>query len=346
MASDPSHRNKVSSAFQEATNIMCLSDALSNRDQLDAANSTRLDRLETSIGTITRALDSITLSVERLSQPQPHGSPHHPPPFHTRQVKLDFPKFDGTDPLHWLFRAEQFFSYYDTPDLQPLTIAGIHFEESVIPWFQMLHKSNLVPTWAALACAIEEQFGPSQFDSPRARLFKLTQTSTAEQYYTEFMVLANRVEGLSDAALLDCFVSGLKDSIRRDVIAQSPTSLLRAASLARLFDEKCSLGSSSHKPRPGFLVGPPKLSSMVPPSSVPHGVSRQPLLPTPTTKPIPPVKKMTSVELQLHREKGLCFTCDEKYTWNHKCPNRQYMLFLGDNDEFDSSPQLDATIEP
>nr|GEZ02299.1 hypothetical protein [Tanacetum cinerariifolium] len=40
--------------------------------------------------------------------------------------------------------------------------------------------------------------------------------------------MANRVEGLSPEELLDCFLSGLKDHIRRDMIAQDPKSLIHA----------------------------------------------------------------------------------------------------------------------
>lgn len=47
-------------------------------------------------------------------------------PFHTRSVKLDFLKFDRTEPLHWLFRTEQFFVYYGTPDDQRLIISSVH----------------------------------------------------------------------------------------------------------------------------------------------------------------------------------------------------------------------------
>ena len=64
-------------------------------------------------------------------------------------------------------------------------------------------------------------------------------------YYNQFMILANRVKGLIEDALLDCFLSSLKDNIHRDVIAQSPTSLLQVASLARLFDDKMALSTSS-----------------------------------------------------------------------------------------------------
>lgn len=37
--------------------------------------------------------------------------------------------------------------------------------------------------------------------------------------------------------------------------------------------------------------------------------------------------------MQLQRDKGLCFTCDEKFSWTHRCPNRQYLLLLGDDDD-------------
>ena len=91
---------------------------------------------------------------------------HSSQPFQVRPVKLDFPKFDGFDPLTWLLRAKQFFSYYDTLDIHCLTIAAMHFEGSVVPWFQMLQKSHQVPTWSSLVHAIQDHFGPSHFKSP------------------------------------------------------------------------------------------------------------------------------------------------------------------------------------
>lgn len=83
----------------------------------------------------------------------------------------------------------------------------------------MLVKANQLSSWADLARVVEEQFGPSQFDCPRAQLFKLTQSGSVAIFYGQFIILANRVDGLSDDALLDCFISGLRDHIQRDVIA-------------------------------------------------------------------------------------------------------------------------------
>ncbi|KAJ1377420.1 Retrotransposon gag domain [Sesbania bispinosa] len=258
-------------------------------------------------------------------------------------VHLDFPKFDGSDPLNCLFRAEQF-SYYVTPDSQRLTIAAVHFEGSAVPWFQMLYKTNQLTTWADLPRAVEEQFDPSMFDCPRAQLFKLTQSGSVADYYSQFMILANRVDGLTDAALLDCFISGLRDPIRREVIAQSPQSMLRVVSLARLFDEKVSLGLPSRAPRTNSFSNHVKsISSSASTNAGSHSSPLHPLLPKPLSKPMSPalVKRISPAELQLCWEKGLCFTCDEKYSWNHKCPNKHLMLLFYDLDDPPGEPSSD-----
>lgn len=78
-------------------------------------------------------------------------------------------------------------------------------------------------------------------------MFKLTQANSVADYYSEFLTLANRVEDITESAMLDCFISGLKLNIKRDVIAQLPSSLLRALSLACLFDEKHKLSMPSTK---------------------------------------------------------------------------------------------------
>ena len=46
--------------------------------------------------------------------------------------------------------------------------------------------------------------------------------------------------------------------------------------------------------------------------------------------------------MQLRREKGLCYFCDEKLPFNHKCPNRQFLLLLME----DNNEDLISTIVP
>jgi len=150
-----------------------------------------------------------------------------------KEISLGFPHFDGTTPvLEWIFKAEKFFMYHNTPDAARVDIAAMHFDKEVVPWFQMLHRIAAINSWSDLTRAMESQFGPSPYDCPMADLFKLTQTGSISEYYLQFMALANRSIGLTDEALLNCFVGGLKTEIKRDVVAMVPPTLLRAVALA------------------------------------------------------------------------------------------------------------------
>lgn len=152
------------------------------------------------------------------------------------------------------------------------------------------------------------------------------------------MVLANRAEGLSDDAVMDCFINGLKPDIRRDVLAQSPVTLSSAVALAKLYDEKGGWGMGHNRQRSNqgtfssnvpLLPGP--LSSTT--QKAPMKTGLPPLLPTPKMAPMAPVKRMSAAEMQLRREKGLCYTCDEKFSLSHKCPNKHYYILQLDDGE-------------
>lgn len=132
-------------------------------------------------------------------------------------MKLDFPRFDGKDALDWLFKADQYFKYYDIRDPQRLAITAVHLDGDVLPWFQMLDKAGRVPHWYAFSRPVETQFGPSQFDCARSRLFKLTQRSlggSIQEYNQKFLSLANRTEDVTKEALLDCYIGGLVPELR------------------------------------------------------------------------------------------------------------------------------------
>jgi len=72
-------------------------------------------------------------------------------------------------------------------------------------------------------------------------------------YLSEFEELANRTIGLPSPFLLSCFVSGLTPEIRREVQAHQPMTLVQAAGLARLHEEK--LLDSRHPLRPQTRPG-------------------------------------------------------------------------------------------
>ncbi|WVZ05912.1 hypothetical protein V8G54_019258 [Vigna mungo] len=209
----------------------------------------------------------------------------------TRNISLGFPHFDGSTPvLEWIYKADKFFNYHNTSDIDRVEIASMHFEKEVIPWFQMLQKMEAVTTWTALSRALESQFGPSPFDCPMADLFKLQQLGSVSDYYLKFMALANRSNGLTEEVVLNCFINGLKVDIKRDVVAMTPATLLRAVALAKLYEEKYStITKSSPSYSPRF---PTSLVSSIPSNSSPRNTLKQPFSEakplTPPLLPTPP----------------------------------------------------------
>jgi len=61
-----------------------------------------------------------------------------------------------------------------------------------------MERSNQIQDWLSLATTIQVQFGPSQFDNPRAELLKI----------------------IDDTLLMEYFVGDLIPQLRKEVIAQ------------------------------------------------------------------------------------------------------------------------------
>jgi len=247
-------------------------------------------------------------------------------------VKVEFPKFSNEDAMQWLYKAEFYFRVYFILEEQKVSLASLQFDGKELAWFQLMERSNQIQDWLSLATASQVQFGPSQFDNPRSELLKIIQT--VDVYYETFIELANKSYGMDDNLLMDCFVGGLIPQLRKEVIARVPQTLSQIVALAKFFEEKST--PPFYSPRQHYTSLPPK-----PPNqphsttfhnqgklltAAPQGPNNSPPILTTPPKPVH-LKKLTPVDIQFRREKGLCFTCDEKFSPGHKCANKHYFLF-------------------
>lgn len=99
-------------------------------------------------------------------------------------------------------------------------------------------RNHQLTTWPSFLQAIEARFAHSPYEDPTGLLFKLTQKGSVKDYLNHFEALANRIVGLLPSSLLSCFISGLDPDIHREVQALQPLTLVYAAGLARLQEEK------------------------------------------------------------------------------------------------------------
>ncbi|KAF8411843.1 hypothetical protein HHK36_004402 [Tetracentron sinense] len=225
----------------------------------------------------------------------------------TRAIRLDFPKFNGTDPIGWLYRAHQFFNFHQTPLQQRLPIASFHMEGKALAWYQWMEGSGALTSWDAFAQALEIQYGPTMYDDPVESLTKLRQVTSVEDYQTQFEFLANRTDGLTEPFMISCFMSGLKDDIRLTVKMFKPTTLSVAFGLARIQEEK-------------------------------GGVARKTNL---------PIKRLMQLETKERRDRGLCYNCDDKWSPGHKCKFQKLYLLDGTDrvSDTEDSTEEDITVD-
>ena len=320
--------------------------------------------------TLSHKIDDLIQHIAPVLHPQPSLTASIPRPYsipaQQHRMKLEVPRFDGADPIGWIFKVNQFFDYHSTPEHERLQIAAFYMEGRALSWFQWMSANAQFTSWPAFIQALQTRFAPSQYEDPIGTLCKLMQKGTIAAYLSEFEDVANRIVGIPPAFLLSCFISGLTPEIRREVQAHQPLTLTQAAGLAKLQEEKL-LGSrpSPPPPRPrppstSFFPTPPLRNTnplSLPPSVTSSSPRQSNPLPSPNPRPNPPppFKRLTSEEIASHRERGLCFSCDEKYHRGHRCASRVFLLLAEDGDTspspetpfiHHSDPDPDPLLDP
>jgi len=140
------------------------------------------------------------------------------------------------------------------------------------------------------------------------------------QYVNQFEKLEGMIEQVSPTHLLQKFLGGLKEEIKFDVIAANPQNFDAAVSLAKTFETKWL--SANKYAKQNFLKNNIKNSS---------GHNQESTSSKPTK-----IKTLTPEEILDKKKKNLCFGCNEKYHYGHKCKTKQIYTLEGivelDND--------------
>ena len=74
-------------------------------------------------------------------------------------VRLDFALFSGEDPATWVYKAKQYFGYYQTPNAERLMIASFRMHQEALIWFQEAGEAGVLFDWESLVQALHVRFG-------------------------------------------------------------------------------------------------------------------------------------------------------------------------------------------
>ncbi|GKC46904.1 ty3-gypsy retrotransposon protein [Tanacetum coccineum] len=153
-----------------------------------------------------------------------------------RSMRLDVPKFSGSDPESWNFSINEYFTLLATPADQRLRIVGFNLEGDAAEWFRWMTRNRLIDTWDGFLESVKNHFGPCKYEDPQGALSKLLQTGTVAQYQSKFEKLMNRVTEISENLLISFYVS--EPNLQRELLISKPTSLGDAFSLARVTEAR------------------------------------------------------------------------------------------------------------
>jgi hypothetical protein len=163
-----------------------------------------------------------------------------------RAMELEFPRFKGGDPTSWMFRAIQYFEYYQVHDASKVMHASYHLDDDALIWFQTCEHD--LGCWDNFARAIQLRFGLPSYDDLMELLIKLKHVNSIEEYKGLFESLSNRIRNLSSMHKLNCFMSGLKDEVRLAIKMQGPRTLGEAYALAKIQEQYLANVKRSTRP--------------------------------------------------------------------------------------------------
>ncbi|KEH41756.1 hypothetical protein MTR_1g054555 [Medicago truncatula] len=123
-----------SSLIQEAINALtaAFQDFRTNQDERHNTYLQTFNLIQTQIQELP--INSVSGNASSSTNPPPPPPPLPPPPF--KPSKLTLPAFDGTNPLDWLFQAEQFFNHYNIQPATRLQYLSTYMTGDALAWFQ------------------------------------------------------------------------------------------------------------------------------------------------------------------------------------------------------------------
>nr|GMC77790.1 Transposon Ty3-G Gag-Pol polyprotein [Ipomoea batatas] len=224
-------------------------------------------------------------------------------------MRLDIPKFDGTDAQRWIFQIQEYFDYHQTPEPHRLQMAGFCLEGDASEWYRWMKRNRIVHGWHDFLENIEQRFGSSQYEDPLAELAKLIQTGME-------LLMAR-----PDTVAATFKLAKAHETRHAEIIAETR--------MANRGNPQLQTPLGEHRWQPRITSIPQAPSSAAPPQNITLALL---------------IKKYTATEIRERRDKGLCFHCDQKYSPGHRC--RGPFLLLVGTDDADATEADVQEVEP
>ncbi|CAA0829951.1 Unknown protein, partial [Striga hermonthica] len=272
-----------------------------------------------------------------------HGHRHHREEHVRAKPKITMPTFEGVDPDAWLSRAMQFFEINEVHKSERVQIAAYYLDGEANTWWQWVshvykNKGEQI-RWRDFEKELIARFGSSEYFDYDEVLTRIRQTGSLCDYQKEFERIASRVRDWPEKALVGAFVGGLKAELAVEVRLDRPRSTRAAMEAARLHEDHLV---AVRRARPSEGRTDVRRASVVVNDTPPRAEVK------PTvgdgTRTTSNYRRLTEDEIQRRREKGLCFTCNEKFAPGYKCKGKEIFVLESEEEREEEKPQEDSWL--
>nr|ABA98724.1 retrotransposon protein, putative, unclassified [Oryza sativa Japonica Group] len=229
----------------------------------------------------------------------------------------DCPQFEGENPRAWKMKCETYFRVSGiSPDVW-VGVAALQFSGSALVWLQSTNTHVELMGWNDFSEAVCAKFGREEFQSLIRQFKRLRQEGTILSYVEKFNELMHQLyahhPSWNSVFFITEFLDGLKPEVSSAVILHRPNDLDTAVDLACLQEEVLEAGRrDSHRIDGGFS----HRTGQRPVGNVAFTPGRAGGRVDDRTQPL---EDRVAALRAYRKAKGLCHTCGEKWSREHKC---------------------------
>ncbi|XP_078444818.1 uncharacterized protein LOC144713949 [Wolffia australiana] len=258
--------------------------------------------------------------------------------------KGDLPYFNGTNAQICLNCVVRFFKINRLTDEEKLQLVSLHMEGTAQGWFIYTEENFGFEHWLIFRQHFEKRYKLST-RSLCTQLMNLKQTGTVSEYRSEFEDLVAFLSHVQPDIQETAYFKGLKPEVRVELNKYRPEGIQEIMDLSIEAESNLAI-LEEQESQTTVLVAQPKVATQYisrpsyfqrmeiqnnPQNSrqvhaphrndITHGNSKK------------RITKLSTEEFLQRKEKGLCYSCNEKYTPGHHCQKKLSIYMLEEDIE-------------
>ncbi|KAJ1699965.1 hypothetical protein LUZ63_008477 [Rhynchospora breviuscula] len=236
--------------------------------------------------------------------------------------RVEFPSFDGEDPVNWLMECNYYFEMYQVDEVYKTRLAVLHFTKDLKDWYRGIQTGNHLLPWDILVEEIFKKFKEGKKQHPIEEFKRCHQINKVDEYVRQFEKIKSRVmqvtQAFTEEDLKIGFISGLKEDIRGMVKLFKPTTLEEAYDYAQQYEE----AQESQQRKTKLMYRSTNTQNLPLARKNVNETKREFGPPNPGFKPWQNQNTYRNNNYETRKPLGPCHYCGEKYFPGHRCNNR------------------------